>query len=178
MYIEDEDGNRIFVYGTYDVDGNRYDAMTTKPQVGDSVLLYSKIVHYKNENDPSQNKLELKNAIIAGFSKQKTVAELNDIGASLAINTSTSEKYMVIATITEIANDEYGNLYITDSTGEVIYVYGTWDMVGSNRFSVFKDKIKVGDTVILWSAVKHYQNNSGTYTVIELENAHLIGKIN
>ena len=85
---------------------------------------------------------------------------------------------MVIATITEIANDEYGNLYITDSTGEVIYVYSTWDMTGSNRFSVFKDKIKVGDTVILWSSVKHYQNNTGTYTVIELENAHLIGKIN
>ena len=42
--------NEILVYGTYDADGtNRYDAMTTKPVVGDTVTVYGIIGMY---NDP------------------------------------------------------------------------------------------------------------------------------
>lgn len=47
MTIEDEDGNSIYVYGTYSADGNtRYDALTTKPVVGDTITLYSVIGNY------------------------------------------------------------------------------------------------------------------------------------
>ena len=46
MYIEDADGNQLYIYGCYDMSGYRYDAMTTPPQVGDTVILYGQIKRY------------------------------------------------------------------------------------------------------------------------------------
>ena len=80
-------------------------------------------------------------------------------------------------TITEIANDYYGNLYVTDSSGEVIYVYSTWDKSFTSRFDNFKDSISVGDTIVIKSAIKHFQNADGTYTIVELSDAIILGKI-
>ena len=39
MMIADDDGNELYVYGTYDVNGNRYDVMLDQPQVGEWVTL-------------------------------------------------------------------------------------------------------------------------------------------
>lgn len=47
--IEDKDGNQIYVYGMYDTDGKRYDAMSKKPQIGDVVVLEGKIKNYYNK---------------------------------------------------------------------------------------------------------------------------------
>ena len=57
LYIVDEKGNEIYIYGLYDAYGNRYDAMTYKPQVGDSIVVYSIIYKYGTT-------VELKNANI------------------------------------------------------------------------------------------------------------------
>ncbi|MBO5777092.1 MAG: 5'-nucleotidase C-terminal domain-containing protein, partial [Clostridia bacterium] len=46
MYITDENGNELLIYGLYDSGGNRYDAMTTKPQVGDIVIICGPIFNY------------------------------------------------------------------------------------------------------------------------------------
>ena len=47
LYIEDAEGNKLYVYGTYSADGTvRYDAMENAPQVGDTVKLYSAITSY------------------------------------------------------------------------------------------------------------------------------------
>jgi len=47
MYIQDENGNSIFVYGTYSADGStRYDAMSVKPVAGDTVTLYGVVGNY------------------------------------------------------------------------------------------------------------------------------------
>ena len=47
MYIKDAAGNQILVYGTYDATGEvRYDAMTTKPVAGDTVVLLSAVGNY------------------------------------------------------------------------------------------------------------------------------------
>ncbi len=35
LYIEDENGNSLYVYGVYDENGNRYDGISNPPQVGD-----------------------------------------------------------------------------------------------------------------------------------------------
>ncbi len=61
LYIEDENGNSIYVYGVYDTAGNRYDSMTSKIQVGDTIVLYSKLLHYYNATYGT-DMLELKNA--------------------------------------------------------------------------------------------------------------------
>ncbi|MGM9608995.1 MAG: 5'-nucleotidase C-terminal domain-containing protein [Eubacteriales bacterium] len=46
MYIEDADGNQLFIYGCSGMDGTRYDAMTNPPQVGDTVILHGPIKRY------------------------------------------------------------------------------------------------------------------------------------
>jgi len=62
LYIADESGNRIYVYGTYDETGSlRYDAMPNPPKAGDTVLLYGPIMHYANAQTGAA-KIEIKDA--------------------------------------------------------------------------------------------------------------------
>ena len=49
IYITDENGNKFYIYGLYTADGStRYDAMTTKPVVGDTITVYGVIGAYSN----------------------------------------------------------------------------------------------------------------------------------
>ena len=52
MYIEDENGNSLYVYGVNE-DGVRYGSMSDKPQVGDTVILYGKMKNYVYGTNPS-----------------------------------------------------------------------------------------------------------------------------
>ena len=55
MYIEDENGNSIYVYGLYNADGSaRFDVMDNQPTVGDMITIYAIIGNY--------NGAEIKNA--------------------------------------------------------------------------------------------------------------------
>ena len=47
MYIKDENGNELLIYGLYDQSGNRYDAMSSKPKVGDTIIVCGPIFYYK-----------------------------------------------------------------------------------------------------------------------------------
>ena len=49
VVIEDENGQKLFVYGTYDAIGNRYGDMSSPPAVGATVVLYAKVKKYKND---------------------------------------------------------------------------------------------------------------------------------
>ena len=47
MYLIDEEGNKLCIYGTYSADGTvRYDGMEVKPVAGDTVKIYGKIGTY------------------------------------------------------------------------------------------------------------------------------------
>lgn len=63
MTIEDEDGNTLYIYGTYDkygkAGGNRYDRMSNPPKVGDTVVLRGIIKKYVNA---TTTKIEIMNA--------------------------------------------------------------------------------------------------------------------
>ena len=49
MTIQDEEGNQLYVFGTWDKTGsNRYGNMTEKPQVGDTITLVGTIKRYVN----------------------------------------------------------------------------------------------------------------------------------
>ncbi len=54
MYIQDADGNKILLYGLYDVDGNRFDAFATKPAVGDTITVVGILGQY-NGNPQMKN---------------------------------------------------------------------------------------------------------------------------
>ena len=56
MYIEDGNGNSIYIYGFYNADGSaRFDAMENQPAVGDMVTVYAIVGQYNGT-------IELKNA--------------------------------------------------------------------------------------------------------------------
>lgn len=67
MYIKDAEGNTLYIYGLYSKDGTvRYDAMTDKPQVGDTITVMSQICNF---NGP-----QLKNAALQKLEKAGATA--------------------------------------------------------------------------------------------------------
>ena len=50
MYIRDEQGNELYLYGLYDATGAQYDAMTNPPQVGDTITVTGVITKYVYPN--------------------------------------------------------------------------------------------------------------------------------
>ena len=63
-YIEDENGNSLYIYGVYDENGNKYNAMTQKFAVGDTIVLKGIVVKYQNINAGTEPVIEMKNAIL------------------------------------------------------------------------------------------------------------------
>ncbi|MBQ7408044.1 MAG: bifunctional metallophosphatase/5'-nucleotidase [Clostridia bacterium] len=61
LYLEDENGNRIYVYGLYDQYGNRYQYFNTKLDIGDEIVVYSQVTYYKNN---TTEHVELLNATL------------------------------------------------------------------------------------------------------------------
>ena len=58
LYVVDEAGNELFVYGLYDQSGNKYGSMADKPVVGDTIVISSVIYRYNAET------VEFKNAVL------------------------------------------------------------------------------------------------------------------
>jgi len=55
LYIQDEAGNTLYIYGLYSADGKiRFDAMATKPAVGDTITVYGTVGQY-NKTPQIQN---------------------------------------------------------------------------------------------------------------------------
>lgn len=46
FYLLDDSGNQILIYGSFDVEGNRYDSMSTKPTTGDKVTVYGVVGNF------------------------------------------------------------------------------------------------------------------------------------
>ena len=67
LYIEDGNGNELYVYGVYDTDGNRFDSPAfaggERPTVGSEIVLYAPIQRYVN-NSTGQDIVELKGATL------------------------------------------------------------------------------------------------------------------
>ena len=58
--------------------------------------------------------------------------------------TETTEKYYVRGIITEISNEKYGNMTITDGT-DSLFIYGTYSADGSTRVDGLAEAPAVGD---------------------------------
>ena len=50
LYIQDEQGNELYLYGLYDAAGTRYDDMKNPPQVGDTITVTGVITKYVPAN--------------------------------------------------------------------------------------------------------------------------------
>ena len=161
MYIEDAEGNKLYIYGTYSADGSvRYDAMEVKPNVGDKVMLLGELSTYNGES-------QMKNGWLLSHELapepipdpvEITIPKANEIGAAKEHNTYTAEMYIVTGTVSEIVNDMYGNLYIEDAEGNKLYVYGLYNADGV-RFDKLDTQPKVGDIVTLVGVLGQYNGN-------------------
>ncbi len=82
-----------------------------------------------------------------------TIPEFNSI-ASAGI----TDKYVVTGTITEIANETYGNMYIEDAEGNKLYIYGLYDNNGVFSYPELSPKPVVGDTITVIGAAATYDD--------------------
>ena len=99
MYIKDAEGNTLYIYGLYSKDGTvRYDAMTDKPQVGDTITVMSQICNF---NGP-----QLKNAALQ---------KLEKAGATAPV------------AVKPEAGTAYKFVFTHDTLGKTLYITGVLD---------------------------------------------------
>ncbi len=94
------------------------------------------------------------------------------IGLGLEDNTSTTDMCFFVGTITSITNTTYGNMYVTDSNGDSIYIYGLNDLNGT-RYGSMTNPPQVGDTIFIKSVIMKYVQASAIIT-IEFKDATLL----
>ena len=175
MTIEDATGS-IMVYGTSNADGSvRYDKMESKPKAGDEVLIYGTLQNYKGNTKEVQNGWIIDFISKGGNDNKPT--ELPADGTELTIGqilelpvatgVTTTQHYIVKATVESIANAAYGQMWITDGTDR-ISVYGSYNEDGSIGYANMADKPYKGDLVTLKCTV---QNFNGT---MEIKQAYII----
>ena len=152
MYITDEAGNKFTIYGTYSADGStKYGAMETKPVAGDYVVILGSIGQYNST-------AQVKNGWIQSWINPTSVEDAINIGAAKDHNDFTGDKILVTGTITEVYNDTYGNMYITDEAGNVLTIYGSYDATGANRYDAMTVKPVAGDVVTILGVPGRYND--------------------
>ena len=151
FYISDYSGNVL----VYRAEGFVEVGLT----VGDVVTVVGKRGAYKDTPQMVSGKVE-------GFSKVTEVS----IADFLNKPDAKDVYYMVSGTIDEIANDQYGNLYITDGTNR-LYIYGCypgWGATGDARKGVVATYgLKVGTKLTVIGPKSTYKDvaqvNGGVY---------------
>ena len=145
VYIRDWSGE-VYVYGI----GEKGFFETTGLKVGDVVTLVGKRGVYKGTDQLTNTTLE----------DSKTVTPIT-IDEFLDKADDPNTYYMLTGTITEIANEVYGNLYLDDGTNTV-YVYGCypgWGATGDNRKNLLATEgIVVGDQLSVIGVKSTYKD--------------------
>jgi len=169
MYITDGEGNTLTIYGTFDADGtNRYDAMAVKPVAGDTVTIYGIVGQYNGTP-------QIKNGWIVAHTPGEgpvdppappadepaadtvlTVEQAIALGAGKEHNVYTVGKYYVTGIITEVYNEQYGNMKIKDTAGNILTIYGTYSADGSTRYDAMATKPVAGDEVTIYGIIGQY----------------------
>ena len=93
-----------------------------------------------------------------------SIPDATAVGEALADNGTSTESYYVTGTVVSIKSTTYGNMYIEDTDGNQLYIYGCYDMDGT-RYDAMTNPPQVGDTVILYGQIKRYVSTSGTVTI-------------
>lgn len=177
FWIEDEAGKEIEIYGLYkgliencyDAEnkwlkkGIRYDAWEDfeKLAVGDYVYAYGTRAAYKETQ-------EVSNCLLMGVVKDYPVSTVKE-----AKDTPKGDFVTVYGEVKSIASDKYGNLYLKDSEGNELYVYGLYTgkvsacydaenkWISSNNPAVRYDKMtdapKVGDVIAVYGPMDEYK---------------------
>ena len=84
------------------------------------------------------------------------------------VDAASTERYYIRGVITEVQNEQYGQLIIEDETGSIM-VYGSYSADGSLRYSEMSEKPVVGDEVLLHGTLQNYKGNTK-----EIQNGRII----
>lgn len=100
-----------------------------------------------------------------------TIKKALEIGLAHEHNTYTANKYYITGEIVEIANEQYGNMYIQDRDGNKLYLYGTY--VAGIPFGDLDTKPAVGDTIKIYGAIGQYNDAAQVKnsTIVEVNGA-------
>ncbi len=93
-----------------------------------------------------------------------TIPEAIAVGNRFEWNSYTNEKYTITGVIDEVINTEYGNMYIKDSNGNRILVFGLYQ--GETRYDAMTTKPIKGDTITVSTVL-------GKYDEAQAKNAQL-----
>ena len=101
-------------------------------------------------------------------------AEVTSIPDALAIggeqehNTYTTEKFVLVGTVTNLYNTQYGNFYLKDENGKEICIYGLYSADGKTGYSSMSYKPVVGDVVVVLGGLGKYNST------IQMKNGWLL----
>lgn len=133
-------------------------------KVGDIVTLVGKRGVFNGKPQMTDGVLEE----VLVSSTPVSISEFN------ALEDSNDKFYMVSGTISKIANDLYGNIYIVDETGAEMYIYGTygiWNAQGDDKKNfVATAGLAVGDKITVVGIKTSYngpQMKNGCCVAIE-----------
>ena len=85
-----------------------------------------------------------------------TIEEAIALALSKEHNVYTEGKYYVTGVITEIYNEQYGNMRITDEAGNILTLYGTFNADGTVKYADMEVKPVVGDTITIYGIIGQY----------------------
>ena len=159
------DGNTYQPIMCYRLQGNGAQYL----QVGDKITVTGSFKNYRGtiefDQDCSLDKVHVEQDG-SGYDLLP-ISEALEFANNIAHNQSTIDRYYVRGTVTEIVNTTYGNMYLSDGAGNVIYLYGLYSEDGSLRFDALETQPAVGDTILIYTTLSNYNGP-------QLKNAHLI----
>lgn len=109
-------------------------------------------------NTPAETDPPVDNSNDPAADSTLSIADAIALGASKPHNTYTDNKYYVTGEITEVYNEQYGNMKIKDAEGNILTIYGTYDATGANRYDAMATKPVAGDTVTIYGIVGQYND--------------------
>lgn len=176
LYIADENGNEICIYGIQIVYSEDYIETfkdmwySDKPLVGATVKFYGEVGAYKGVNQFVDAEFEIISQPEVDPEEElpydlETLA-IADVLA-LPVTKDTLRQYFVTGTVVEITQTTYGNMYIEDEAGNRLLIYGLYDMWTGDRFDKMDVQPEVGDVITVKSILSVY---NGT---VQLKNARL-----
>ena len=89
-----------------------------------------------------------------------TIAKALEIGAAQEHNTYTENKYYIVATIKEVYNAQYGNMYLVDEAGNQFTLYGSYNEDGTVRYDAMESKPVAGDVVKVYGNIGQYNGTA------------------
>ncbi|MDE7095796.1 MAG: hypothetical protein K2O23_04830 [Anaeroplasmataceae bacterium] len=177
FWIEDEAGKEIEIYGLYkglievcynaenvwQAKGIRYDAWEDfeKLAIGDYVYAYGKRATYNTTE-------EVSNCVLMGTVKGSPASTVKE-----ALDTPKGEYVTTYGEVKSVVSDKYGNIYLKDTDGNEIYLYGLyngkvaecypdgkWSDAKATRYDNMKDKPVVGDVIAVYGPRDEYNGTA------------------